>query len=668
MGSSFVLKLALTNIKNHRKFYVPYILASIGTMMVFYIMSFLATNNGLNEMAGRENLKFVMVLGLIVIGLFSVIFLFYTNSFIIKRRKKEIGLYNILGMEKKHISKIIAMESLIVSVFSLIAGLGCGVLFSKLAYLLLAKLISFDQPIVFSISWIGLGVTAILFAVIFFASLLTNLVSIRLAKPIELLQGGNVGEKEPKTKLVLAIIGAISLGLGYYIAITTESPLEAIFLFFIAVVLVIIGTYCLFTAGSIALLKALKSNKKFYYKSKNFTAVSGMLYRMKQNAVGLANICILSTMVLIMISTTVSLAAGMQDILDTRFAGDVVMSKTYYSVEEADNSNLYDIANRVCVEEGVTMSDVEDYTSLSLVLTREGDSFDYNREDPARVSDAGGANIVCMITADQYENVTGVHEDLKANEALIFQKGKELADDFQVLGHDFTTKKQVERFIAPESMEAYMADTYYVVVSDNDVLREIYASFEQLSGGEQAEFEGNLAFDLDEDDEKTIEIYHKIDQEITNNNHDNYEFYWSECKQIVQQDYYGMVGGFLFLGIFLGLVFTFAAALIIYYKQISEGYYDKDKFEIMQKVGMSKQEVKKSIRTQVLMVFFIPLIMAGIHVLAAFKLITRLLLLFSLTNVGLFATCTVITFLIFAGIYAAVYAVTAREYYKIVQQ
>ena len=668
MGSSFVLKLALTNIKNHRKFYVPYILASIGTMMVFYIMSFLASNDGLNEMAGRESLKLVMVLGLIVIGLFSVIFLFYTNSFIIRRRKKEIGLYNILGMEKKHISKIIAMESLIVSVFSLIAGLGCGVLFSKLAYLLLAKLISFDQPIVFGISWIELGVTAILFAVIFFASLLTNLVSIRLAKPIELLQGGNVGEKEPKTKLILAIIGAISLGLGYYIAITTESPLEAIFLFFIAVVLVIIGTYCLFTAGSIALLKALKNNKKFYYKSKNFTAVSGMLYRMKQNAVGLANICILSTMVLVMISTTVSLAAGMQDILDTRFAGDVVLSKTYYSVEEADNCDFYDMTKRVCDEEGVTMSDVENYTSLSLVLTREGDSFGYDREDPARVSDAGGANIVCMITADQYENVTGEHEDLKANEALIFQKGKELADEFQVLGHNFTTKKQVERFIAPESMEAYMADTYYIVVSDNDVLNDIYASFEQLSGGEQAEFEGNLAFNLGENDEKTIEVYHKLDQEISDNSHDGYEFYWSECKQIIQQDYYGMVGGFLFLGIFLGLVFTFAAALIIYYKQISEGYYDKDKFEIMQKVGMSKSEVKKSIRAQVLMVFFIPLIMAGIHVLAAFKLITRLLLLFSLTNVGLFATCSVITFLIFAGIYAAVYAVTAREYYKIVQQ
>lgn len=217
-------------------------------------------------------------------------------------------------------------------------------------------------------------------------------------------------------------------------------------------------------------------------------------------------------------------------------------------------------------------------------------------------------------------------------------------------------------------MEAYMADTYYIVVSDNDVLNDIYASFEQLSGGEQAEFEGNLAFNLGENDEKTIEVYHKLDQEISDNSHDGYEFYWSECKQIIQQDYYGMVGGFLFLGIFLGLVFTFAAALIIYYKQISEGYYDKDKFEIMQKVGMSKSEVKKSIRAQVLMVFFIPLIMAGIHVLAAFKLITRLLLLFSLTNVGLFATCSVITFLIFAGIYAAVYAVTAREYYKIVQQ
>ncbi len=273
-------------------------------------------------------LAMIMSFGVVVMGIFAFIFLFYTNSFLLKRRKKEIGLYNILGMEKKHIGKILIIENVVISLSSIILGLLCGILFSKLVHLFLSWVFGVEPPFGIEISWFAVIITLALFGVLFVLTMIANLMSIHLAKPIELLYGGNVGEKEPRTKWLLAIIGIICLGIGYYIAITTESPLTAIMLFFVAVVLVIVGTYCLFTAGSVAILKTLKKNRKFYYKPGNFTAVSGLIYRMKQNAVGLANICILSTMVLVMVSGTVSLYAGMNDVLDGRYAGDVVVSVT----------------------------------------------------------------------------------------------------------------------------------------------------------------------------------------------------------------------------------------------------------------------------------------------------------------------------------------------------
>lgn len=656
MGKNFSIKLALSNIKNNRKFYLPYFLASVGIIAMFYIINFLAFNKDVEIMSA--SMAMIMQLGVIVMGIFSVIFLFYISSFLMKRRKKEIGLYNILGMEKRHIGRILAIENLMISVTAIVSGLLCGILFSKLIHLLVSWVFKAPPPFGISLSPAAMAVTAVLFGCIFLVTLLVNQASIRLAKPVELLYGGNVGEKEPKTRWILAVIGFICVGVGYYIAITTESPLDALILFFIAVVLVIIGTYCLFTAGSIAVLKALKKNKKFYYKPANFTAVSGLIYRMKQNAVGLANICILSTMVLVMISGTVSLYMGIGDVINDRVAGDIGLTATAWDGQTVNMKQVSDI-----IEDTADVKRLDAYEYLMFTVKKDGDDFVLPESFSANMSDAG---VFLVMTEDSYERLKGEKLDLTEKQVAAYTRGGELADHFTVGQMGFDVKKRLDKQKSISNSEALMVDLYYVVVADESILKAMYEQQEKAYGSNAGGV--NYQFDIylenaEEQGEVNEALQGKlIDAEMLGSN----TMIRYETRSEVEEEYGGLVGGFLFLGLFLGIIFTFAAALIIYYKQISEGYYDRGKFEIMQKVGMSKTEVKRTIRRQVLLVFFVPLVMAGIHVLAAFKMITRLLLIFSMANVPLFALCTVITFLVFAVIYALVYMVTAREYYKIV--
>ena len=662
MGRSFSLKLAMNNIKNNRKFYLPYFLACVGIIAMFYIISFLAASGDVREMS--QSLAAIMSVGVYVIGLFSVIFLFYINSFLMKRRKKEIGLYNILGMEKRHIGKILMIENLTVSFTSIVIGLGCGVLFSKLIHLFLSWVFGAEPPFGISVSGYAMAVTAALFGVLFLLNIAVSQMSIRLSKPIELLRGGEMGEKEPKTKWLLAVIGIVCLGAGYYIAITTESPLSAILLFFVAVILVIIGTYCLFTAGSVAILKAMKKNKKFYYKPANFTAVSGLIYRMKQNAVGLASICILSTMVLVMVSGTVSLFAGMNDVIEHMVPGDVAVTVTMNDDTEAlDRDAVRQLAFDTADDMGISVTSMRDYQYLMFVTAQDGDVYQMTTGNFANV-DQG--NLFVIMTEEEYEKQTGQQLSLGKGETAVCSRGSGVPDDFTLGVTNFHVAERIPDFIALGGAEAYMLDIHYMVVPDEAVLEDLYQQQLRAFGDNASHIKYDFVIDLDEKGAASQDYSVALMDNVYNTDLGGYESLMPQSRYEISEMYHGMVGGLLFLGIFLGIVFTFAAALIIYYKQISEGYYDKDKFEIMQKVGMSKAEVKTTIRRQVLLVFFLPLVMAGIHILAAFKMITRLLLIFSMTNVPLFALCTAGTFLVFAVIYALVYAVTAREYYKIV--
>ena len=654
MNKFFYPKLAATTIKKNGKVYIPYILTCIGSIAMFYIIHSISINTGLDIMNGGKQLKMLLNLGKWVIGIFSVIFLLYTNSFLIKRRKKELGLYNILGMEKKHISKLMLYETLIIAVLTLVSGIAIGALLSKFMFLLLLKILNFDVTLKFYISKESILSTMLLFISIYAVMLLNNLRQIHLSNPVELLKGGNAGEREPKTKWILTLIGVVSLGAGYYIAVTTENPLSALNLFFIAVLLVIVGTYALFTAGSIAILKALKKNKNFYYKSRNFINVSNMIYRMKQNAVGLANICILSTAILVVLSTTVSLYIGMDDILKTRYPDDIMISISEVQPENIEKVNS--IIETEMQKSGLTKTGALKHGYISEIAMQEDNKFIVaNREE----SSITNMNILLFITADDYNQLEGKSVQLEQGEVLICADNNTLqGNSVEIFNKQFNIKGYIEDLKIKREMEN-IVNGYYIIVSDIDSINEIKVA----AGDEEKGINYYYGLDVEGSMEEQLELTNAIQSSLNNNSIKSSV----EGIATARESFFSIYGGLFFIGLFLGLLFIMATVLIIYYKQISEGYDDKERFEIMQKVGMDKREVKKSINSQILMVFFLPLVMAVIHLAFAFHIITSLLKLFNLTNINLFVICTTSTILVFAIFYIVVYYATSKVYYRIVQ-
>lgn len=656
MSKMFYEKLAVTNIKKNGKTYFPYILTCICIIAMFYIMNFILVNPGLDNMSGGNDIKDILKFGTYVIGFFSVVFLFYTNSFLIKRRKKELGLYNILGMEKKHIAKVQFWETLFIALITMVLGLVFGIALSKLMFLVLLKILHFKVPMGFFISTKSLFKTATLFGFIFLLTLMNNLRQIHISKPVDLLKGAQVGEKEPRTKWFLAIIGLISLGTGYYIALTTKSPIAAINMFFLAVILVMIGTWALFTAGSIALLKALRRNKKFYYKTNHFINVSGMIYRMKQNAIGLANICILSTTVLVMMSTTVSLYIGVEDVLRARYPRDITISARSISEEKAEELTF--MIKEQVEKEGTAIKNVVKYRSLDLATIQNKNYFtDYHND-----LNTENLGFLEFIPLSEYNVMENKSMTLKEDEVLLYTyKGKIAEDNINILGKEFKIKERINTMTVDGIASTVATNGYFVVVPDENTIKEIYSASTKATK-KMEELSYYFAFDTDDTKEKEIALINDIRIKIK-------ELSVRAACQGVEESrdsFFSLYGGLFFLGIFLGTLFIMATVLIIYYKQISEGYDDKERFEIMKKVGMSKEEIKKSINSQVLMVFFLPLFTAIIHIAFAFKVIVKLLEVLNLTNVTLFVYCTAGTIFIFTIFYAIVYVLTSKVYYRIV--
>lgn len=623
---------------------------------MFYIMEFISVNQGLEVMSGGDQLKTILKFGTYVIGFFSVVFLFYTNSFLIKRRKKELGLYNILGMEKKHIAKVLFWENFFVALTTMALGLLLGIALSKLMFLVLLKILNFKVPMGFFISNQSLFKTAVLFGVTFILILMNNLRQIHLSNPVELLKGGQVGEKEPKTKWVLTIIGLLSLGTGYYIALTTESPLAALSSFFMAVILVMVGTWALFTAGSIALLKALRKNKKFYYKTNHFINVSGMIYRMKQNAIGLANICILSTTVLVMVSTTVSLYIGMEDVLRTRYPRDISISAKNISKDKSEE--LTSMIKEQAEKQGAAVKNIVKYRSLDLAVIQDKNYFTDNRNE----LDMNNVGFLEFIPLSEYNEMENKSITLKEDEVLLYTYRGEIAEDsINILGNEFKIKEHINTMTVDGIASSVVSNGYFVVVPDENTIKKIFGSSTEASKN-IGELSYYFAFDTDSNAEEEIALTKEINSKIKELSVDG------NCEGLEESrvSFFSVYGGLFFLGIFLGALFIMATVLIIYYKQISEGYDDKERFEIMQKVGMSKDEIKKSINSQVLMVFFLPLFTAIIHIAFAFKVIIKLLEVLNLTNVTLFVYCTAGTIFVFTIFYGIVYVLTSKVYYKIV--
>lgn len=641
MNNFIYEKLAVTNLKNNRKTYVPYIFTGVLTVMMFYIIDALSRGKGITQ----DTLKICLQYATGVIVVFAVIFLFYTNSFLIKRRKKEIGVYNILGMGKRHIARMMAVETILTAGISILGGLVFGIIFGKLMYLLLLKILHNSVDMQFSVNGTAIVQTVILFAGIFLLTYLYNILQIQLVNPVELLHGGNQGEKEPKSRWLLVIIGVAALGNGYWIALTTEAPLEALLKFFVAVVCVIIGTYALFIAGSIVVLKILRKNKAYYYNPKHFTSVSGMIYRMKQNGAGLANICVLSTMVLVMVSTTVSLYAGMEDILDSRFPRDVSIV-----CNEADTNNeetLQRLIKEQCEKAGVKITDRVRYRYGSMNAVLKGN----NLEKVEQYYPDNHFYYVEMITQEEYNRIEKQNVSLKEQEILTYTtNGKCGKKQINIAGQNYQVKKELSEMTSQPKSTAEMYKTLYIV----------FANAEQIERIESFSYADK--FNLKGDDGKQKEALEQIQNEF----YEKFPDGTMESRMLSRSSFYELYGGLFFIGIYLGSMFIMATVLIIYYKQISEGYDDRERYQIMQKVGMSKKEVKRSIRSQVLSVFFLPLVVAVIHVAVAFKVMTKILGVLNLTNVSLFAVCTIITIAVFAVFYIIVYSITAKEYYRIV--
>lgn len=651
MNSRFYLGLARDNIKKNARLFTPYILMNIGIVALFFIMHTISRNPGLSTMSGGYSLKMILGFGNAVIGIFSTIFIFYTNSFLMKRRKKEMGLYNILGMEKKHLAVMLFIETVMILVLSLVLGMGIGAVFSKLMYLILLKLMGFTGTFEFVVPLQSIWSTFVLFGGIFIAAAVYNTGHIHLSRPIELLKGGNVGEREPKTKWLMTLVGVLSLGAGYGIAVTVEAPLQAIQMFFVAVVLVMVGTYALFTAGSVALLKFLKSRKTFYYQPNRFISISGMIYRMKQNAVGLANICILSTAVLVTLSTTLSLYFGLEESLENQYPYDVVL----YS-----HDNLADpsAAIEAFVAEKAATHRVEvvqqfDYANASVLGKLDGARFEASSEGGFSKSNY----LVTFVPVADLVRNTGEAYALEPGEVVLFNAAGNLDFDSVSFGEmTFDVAHEIAAFGDMRQVKSPLFNALYVFVADQDTLAQAYAALaaEPFSG-----MDHRFMFNIDVPNVGFEWDLHESIKDVP-------EILYMSSKELARADFLGTYGGFLFLGVFLGTLFMLATVMIIYYKQLSEGYDDQQRFEIMQKVGLSQAEIKRSIKSQIVMVFYLPLATAMLHIAFAFPVVTKLLALFSFTNVTLFVICTALTLLVFAAVYFAVYALTARTYYRIV--
>lgn len=672
MHKGIFSRLAKQNIRNNKSTYIPYIITCIFCIAMIYMMEFLRDCPTLDQAVRQaDEVRMIVFTGEIVVEIFCIIFLIYSNSFLMKRRQKEIGLYNILGLERNHIGIVMFLETIITSIGSLAGGIAAGIIGSKLALLLLLKLLHIPSVLGFYISVKGIFTCLFMFGIIFLMILFLNLAKIHLSRPVELLRGNNTGEKEPAAKWLMALIGFICLGAGYYLAVTTESPIKAITIFLLAVILVMAGTYLLFTAGSIVILKFLRRRKSFYYRTGNFISISGMLYRMKQNAIGLASICILSTGVLLMISMTVSIYFGMNDIMLNRYPYDVDMSVTSISEDECQTAiEAFEKAiadNKVPVEKSVE----EIY--LDIVCSKNGDQILIKPANTIRNSDS--VLVLSLFTQAEYERLTGISANLNDGEIFAWYPSAVQKDSVTVDETEFTVKKWLDKNPLTCGEDA-VSDNAVLVVTDEDFKKfdemrtEMYKGVSSAPAGEDLTL--HLGLDITGSETDKIDFGTPVMEVVKDlkKNGGLSENSWitSGIRQQEYESYYADNGSLLFIGIFLGSLFLMGTAMIIYYKQISEGYEDQKRFEIMQKVGLSCREVRSSVRRQILMVFFLPLLMAMLHITMAFPMIRRMLLLFGMTNTKLFIGCTAGTVLIFAVVYGLIYLMTARSYYHIVER
>ena len=671
MRVGFYPKLAWNGISKNKRLYLPYILTGSLMVMMFYIMSFLTESPSLSKMRGGYVLRQILPLGSVIIGIFSLLFLFYTNSFLIRQRYREFGLYNILGMDKQNISRIMIWESLTVGVVAIISGLFVGIVLSKAAELVLMNLLHMEVTFELGIGAKALSETALVYGIIYLLLLCNSLIKVKRSKPLELMQSGRVGERMPKRIWINAIVGIIFLAIAYYLAVSIEEPLTALLVFFIAVILVIGATYLLFMSGSVVLCRLLQRNKRYYYKPNHFVSVSSMVYRMRRNGAGLASICILLTMVLVMISSTASLYFGSEDSIHSRYPNGVNITVTVDDINGFDDEDIAVLQGIVAEKSG--NKEIGKYFRTGEVaglFTGDGIIIDYNAVNTFGLSTYDNVGYLQVIPLEDYNRMTGLNETLGEDECMLYCIRTEYTSDtFAVAdGKPYKVKKVLEEFFSDGELNMLIVPSICLVVDDFDAFVEPILPLKTENGSPMLQLDWKCGFDMESAESEMAaadaikDAFHTL--QIEGNS--SISSYNVESREENREDFFHTFGSLFFLGIMLSIVFILAAVLIIYYKQISEGYEDKSRFDIMQKVGMTKRDIRKNINSQIITVFFSPLAFAGIHLAFAFPFVWKMLMLFNFRNMPLVIVATLVCFAIFGLFYALVYKITSNTYYGIV--
>ena len=676
MKNTFYLQLAWTGIGKNKKLYLPYIITWIGMIMMYYIITSLSFSPAIGKLRGGDTIQMTLSLGSYVVAFFSVLFLFYSNSFLIRRRKMEFGLYNMLGMGKSNIGRILFCETIITVLISLAAGLGFGFLFSKLGELFLVNMMQGDVTYLWTLEKTSLVRTVVIFPVIYVVIFVVNLFSIHATNPIALLHSENSGEKPPKANFVIGLAGFVLLGFAYYIAVSIEQPVAALMWFFVAVLMVIAATYLIFIAGSVLMCRLLQKNKKYYYKAEHFISVSSMIHRMKRNGAGLASICILATMVLVMLAFTSSLVIGLDDNIKSMYPYDVNITAYYNLPEEFSGDEFSRIDGKVMSlldDKKTVPSEFVTKRYLSATANLKGGviNCDLDTMDQMSQYTYDETYSLMVISYDDFVNMFGAESSgisrPAATEILAFGSTDELSYKTLVADDGFSYALDVNSNINMSETGTSIFPVLYFVVND---VPEFTARFtkEAPDGTFLNPFFGSyfLGINIESDDDSRVELYEYIRGALLAESED-YAFSGIRIDSpiIERSGSYATYGGLFFLGIMLSIVFLFATILIVYYKQISEGFEDQSRFEIMQKVGMTKEMIRKSINSQMLTVFFLPLLMAALHLAFAFPMIQKVLILFGLVNLNLLIVTSGISFLLFSVFYVIVYKITTNTYYGI---
>ena len=680
MRAGLYPKLAWDGIRKNKRFYLPYILTCIGMVMMFYIIHYLAAMPTIKDMPGGDTMEMVLGLGAWVVALFAVIFLFYTNSFLMRRRQKEFGLYNMLGMGKNHLSLLLLWENGILFVISMVGGLLGGILLSKMAELFMLMLLGGEVTYTLRIDPDAFGDTWVIFIPVFALIFLKGLIQIRRSSAIALIKSETVGEKPPKANYLFGIAGILILAGAYYIALSIKSPLIAMAWFFLAVCMVIVATYLLFISGSVMLCRLLQKNKHYYYKPNHFVSVSSMVYRMKRNGAGLASICVLSTMVLVIMMGAGSLYAGKEDSLNTRYPHEFAVSVDFltdgetkrYSEEKADY--FYAQVDEVLNSYDVTPENAEQVLSTTATgMLKDGALIlDPSTVDAANTETMEYVTQIYLIPLSAYNQCMGTDKTLNSGEVFLHCVRRTYDAPVITLsdGTVLTVKEHLTDMMGSGEAAMQIIPSMFIVTDDMEAVMESFnKELGSMSGEYKCRLEVSYSFDADLSEEQQMELGEAIRERVRGLDYTGDGGFYSynvACKAEERADFYGLFGGIFFLGIFLSILFLAATVLIIYYKQVTEGYEDEARFEIMRKVGMTAKDIRRSINSQMLTVFFLPLVTAAIHTAFAFPIVQKLLAIFNLQNTVLSLMVTLVAIVIFGIFYGVVYKITSNAYYAIV--